>query len=68
MYDIVFIEREVIIMKVKDFLDERKPAFKTIRVLDKDTKKNLGQWWENGNADKKVVKIKATEKFLFLFI
>ena len=55
-------------MKVKDFLDERKPAFKTIRVLDKDTKKNLGQWWENGNADKKVTKIKATEKFLFLFV
>lgn len=56
-------------MIVKELLDMRKPTTsKVIRILDKDSKKNVGYWWENGNSNKVVKGIKATEKILFIFV
>ena len=55
-------------MKVSDFLDYRNPTRKTLRVLDYNTHKNLGAWYENDNLNKIVKSIKVTNKYLFIFV
>lgn len=54
-------------MFVSDYIETRKGKYgKRIRVLDYCTRRNLGHWWEN--SYKKVVAIKVTEKYLFIFV
>ena len=56
-------------MKVKDFLDTRKPtSLKRIRIIELDTHKSLGSWWENDNAERTVKSIKATVNIIFVFV
>lgn len=55
-------------LTVKEYLDRRSSDRynKSIRILDKDTKKNCGNWLDN--ADRIVYNVKVTSKVLFIFI
>ena len=56
-------------MTVREFLDGRNISIndrKKIRILDHITHKSYGPWWENSYA--LIKEVKATDKYLFIFI
>ena len=57
-------------MKVADYINERDPKSygKTIRVIDKKTHRNMGNWWEKTNANREVKIVKISQKYLFIFV
>ena len=56
-------------MTVSEFLEGRNVKIndrKKIRILDHATHKSYGTWWENPHA--LIKEVKATSKYLFIFI
>lgn len=55
-------------LTVWDYMNNRdsKSYRKQVRLLDNETHKNLGYWWDNSQAEVKAVKI--TAKYVFIFI
>ena len=55
-------------LTVWEYMNNRDSKFyrKQIRLLDNETHKNLGYWWDNSQAEVKSVKI--TSKYVFIFI
>lgn len=58
------------IITVKTYLDNRDITTygKKIRVVESGSHRNLGAWYEHGNALKEVKEVKASAKYLFIFV
>ena len=58
------------VITVKTYLEERAIATygKKVRILESGSHRNLGAWYENNNALKEVKEVKASAKYLFIFV
>ena len=57
-------------MTVGNFVDTREADTwgKRIRILDNKTHDEVGKWYDNAVINKRVKSIKASKKYLFIFI
>lgn len=58
------------VITVKTYLEKRETATygKKIRIVESGSHKSLGAWYEHDNALREVKEVKASEKYLFIFV